>query len=115
MIVTLFIITFIFFAIACMLSVYFDLKIQQSIFINHPKLWKSFGFPSGFHWLVPATEESEYNKAGFQLDDFLKSPKCESLGDEELRKLIVFFKLIQKIALVTFICMVIVGGITFLA
>lgn len=115
MILTLFTITFISFAIACMLSVYVDLKIQQRIFTNHPKLWKSFGFPSGFHWLTPAAEESEHVIAGFQLAEFLRSPKCEALGDLELLKLIALFKLTQKIALATFICMVIVGGITFFA
>ena len=109
---TLFVATFTLFAITCMSSVFIDAKIQRHIFVNHPKLWKSFGYPTGFRWLVPSAQESEYNKASFQLASFLKSPKCEALSDGQLLKLIELSKLIQKIAIATFMSVVIVGCIT---
>ena len=112
MTVILYTITFILFAITCVLAVYLDAKIQKHIFVQHPKLWKPFGYSSDFHWFVPsATEKIEYAIACFQLSSFLKSSKCKALGDVELLRLKELNKLIQKIVIFTAFCMVILGCI----
>ena len=106
----LFTITFILFAIVCMAAVYLDAKIKQHIFVNHPKLWKSFGYSSGFQWFVPAVKEKfEFAIADFQLADFLKSPKCEALGDVELLRLKALNQSIQKMAIFTALSLLVTG------
>ena len=113
MTVMLFIVTFILFVIICMSTVFIDAKIQRHVFLNYPKLWKSFGYPDRFHWHIPAKYESEFIAANFQLNTFLKSPKCKELDDVVLQKLVENSKLISKVAIFMAFCMLIVGCIAF--
>ena len=107
----LFTIIFILFVAACVLAVYLDAKIQKHIFVHHPKLWKSFCYPSSHHWFVDplAAEASEYSRAKCQLFAFLKSSKCESLGDVELLRLKALNQFIQKVAIFTALSLLVIG------
>jgi Trk-type K+ transport system membrane component len=104
-------------AAACVFAMYLDGKIQKHIFIHHPKLWKSFGYPSSSLWFAGAyaADYAEYSLAECKLVAFVKSANCEAFGDVELLRLKAFNKLVHQIVMFFFVCVLVVGYITFLA
>jgi hypothetical protein len=104
-------------AAACMYAMYLDGKIQKHIFVHHPKLWKSLGFPSSSRWYadVYPADSAEYSLAECKLVAFVKSANCEALGDLELLRLKALNKLVHQIVALIALCVIIVGYITFFA